>query len=146
MEDFDREREEDQLDSDENRPASGHAFGAFLLGAAAGAAIALLYAPATGAVTRDYLGRRARDGRRRANKALKRGADAFDTGRSRFSSAVKEGQTRWQNVKQHAEGAIEDGRDAASKIADHGRQAAGEVRDGINEIGSVASGARKPRR
>jgi len=36
---------------------------AFILGAVAGAAVALLYAPATGEETRDYLGQRAREGR-----------------------------------------------------------------------------------
>jgi gas vesicle protein len=36
---------------------------AFIAGAVAGAAVALLYAPATGEETREYLGQRAREGR-----------------------------------------------------------------------------------
>jgi gas vesicle protein len=36
---------------------------AFLAGAVAGAAVALLYAPASGEETREYLGQRAREGR-----------------------------------------------------------------------------------
>jgi gas vesicle protein len=36
---------------------------AFIAGAVAGAAVALLYAPATGDETREYLGQRAREGR-----------------------------------------------------------------------------------
>ena len=36
---------------------------AFLAGAVVGAAVALLYAPATGEETRDFLGQRAREGR-----------------------------------------------------------------------------------
>ena len=36
---------------------------AFLLGTVAGAAVALLYAPATGRETREYLGDKAREGR-----------------------------------------------------------------------------------
>jgi gas vesicle protein len=36
---------------------------AFLAGAVAGAAVALLYAPATGEETREFLGQRAREGR-----------------------------------------------------------------------------------
>ena len=36
---------------------------AFIAGAMAGAAVALLYAPATGDETREYLGQRAREGR-----------------------------------------------------------------------------------
>jgi len=35
---------------------------AFIAGAVAGAAVALLFAPATGEETRDYLGQRAREG------------------------------------------------------------------------------------
>ena len=37
---------------------------AFLLGAVSGAAMALLYAPATGAETREFLGEKAREGAR----------------------------------------------------------------------------------
>ena len=36
---------------------------AFIAGAVAGAAVALLFAPATGEETREYLGQRAREGR-----------------------------------------------------------------------------------
>ena len=36
---------------------------AFVAGAVAGAAVALLFAPATGEDTRDYIGHRAREGR-----------------------------------------------------------------------------------
>lgn len=141
----DLEREEDGLDSRDSRPASSHALGAFVLGAAAGAALALLYAPASGASTRNYLSRRARDGQRRANQALKRGVDAFDSGRSALASAVKEGRTRWDQVREHAEGALEESRDAAVKIVEHGRQVAGEVKEGFDRIG-VAAGAGKQRR
>jgi len=123
----DLEREEDLLEGRDSRHAGGHGFGAFVLGAAAGAAIALLYAPASGSTTRNYLGRRARDAQQRANAVLKRGVDAFDSGRTRVTSAVKEGRARWQHVKGHAEGALEEGRDAAIKIVQHGRQAAEEA-------------------
>jgi gas vesicle protein len=44
---------------------------AFILGAVAGAAVALLYAPATGEETRDYLGQRAREGRERVVDAAR---------------------------------------------------------------------------
>jgi len=42
---------------------SGAVMLAFLAGAVVGAAVALLYAPATGEETRDFLGQRAREGR-----------------------------------------------------------------------------------
>ena len=48
---------------------------AFILGAVSGAAVALLYAPASGRETRDYLGEKARRGARaRRPKRRPRGA------------------------------------------------------------------------
>ena len=41
---------------------------AFILGAVSGAAVALLYAPASGRETREYLGEKAREGKERANQ------------------------------------------------------------------------------
>ncbi len=58
---------------------------AFLLGAVSGAAVALLYAPAPGRETREYLGEKAREGRQRAAEAAERAADA---GASECSAAV----------------------------------------------------------
>ena len=46
---------------------------AFLLGAVSGAAVALLYAPATGEQTREYLGEKAREGREKAAEAAAEG-------------------------------------------------------------------------
>ena len=55
---------------------------AFLLGAAAGAALALLFAPAAGRETREFLGQKAREGQDRAaelaKEAIERGREAFD--------------------------------------------------------------------
>ena len=44
---------------------------AFLTGAVAGAAVALLFAPATGEETREYLGQRAREGREKVVDAAR---------------------------------------------------------------------------
>ena len=44
---------------------------AFIAGAVAGAAVALLFAPATGEETRDYLGQRAREGREKVVDAAR---------------------------------------------------------------------------
>jgi len=44
---------------------------AFIAGALAGAAVALLYAPATGEDTRDFLGQRAREGREKVVDAAR---------------------------------------------------------------------------
>lgn len=44
---------------------------AFVAGAIAGAAVALLFAPATGEVTRDFIGQRAREGREKVVDAAR---------------------------------------------------------------------------
>jgi gas vesicle protein len=44
---------------------------AFIAGAVAGAAVALLYAPATGDETREFLGQRAREGREKVVDAAR---------------------------------------------------------------------------
>ena len=79
---------------------------AFLLGAVSGAAVALLYAPATGRETREYLGDRAREGRERAAEAAQKGRDAIDRGRE----------------------AINQGRETVSTAIDRGREAYQQAR------------------
>jgi gas vesicle protein len=74
----------------------------FAVGAAVGAAVALLFAPATGEETREYLTERAREGRDRAAEAARQGRDmvnrsretlttAFDRAREQFQAATREG-------------------------------------------------------
>lgn len=82
---------------------------AFLLGAVAGAAVALLYAPAAGDETRQYLGRRAREGRDRARDAAR---DATDQGREFY-----------QRQRDTVSSAIERGREAFQQAREEGRNA-----------------------
>lgn len=74
---------------------------AFMVGATVGAAVALLYAPATGEETRDYLGKRAKEGRDRVNEMARQGREvitkqrenlttAFDRAREQFNAATRE--------------------------------------------------------
>ena len=60
---------------------------AFVAGAAVGAAVALLFAPATGEETREYLGHRAREGRDRATDAARQGRDILNRQRDQISNA-----------------------------------------------------------
>jgi gas vesicle protein len=60
---------------------------AFVAGAAVGAAVALLFAPATGEETREYLGQRAREGRDRASDAARQGRDILNRQRDQISNA-----------------------------------------------------------
>jgi gas vesicle protein len=72
---------------------------AFLVGALTGAAVALLFAPASGEETREYLGQRAREGRARAREALEQGRDAFQRQREHLSSAVERGREAFHQAR-----------------------------------------------
>jgi gas vesicle protein len=72
---------------------------AFLLGAVSGAAVALLYAPATGRETRDYLNEKAREGRDRANDAAQKSRDAFAQGRETITAAIERGREAYQQAR-----------------------------------------------
>jgi gas vesicle protein len=62
---------------------------AFLAGAAVGAAVALLFAPATGEQTREFLGQRAREGRDRASAAARQGRDMLNRQRDNLTTAFE---------------------------------------------------------
>lgn len=72
---------------------------AFILGAVSGAAVALLYAPATGNETREYLGDRAREGRERAAAAAEKGRDILKEGRETLSTAIDRGREAYQQAR-----------------------------------------------
>lgn len=72
---------------------------AFILGAVSGAAVALLYAPASGRETREYLGDRAREGRERATKAAERGRDIINQGRETLTTAIDRGREAYQQAR-----------------------------------------------
>ena len=72
---------------------------AFLLGAVSGAAVALLYAPATGRETREYLGEKAREGRERAAEAAEKGRQAVTQGRETLTSAIERGREAYQQAR-----------------------------------------------
>ncbi|MGD9902332.1 MAG: YtxH domain-containing protein [Vicinamibacterales bacterium] len=82
---------------------------AFMLGAMAGAAVALLFAPAAGEETREYLGRRAREGRDRARDAAREAAD--------------QGREFYQRQRDSVTTAIERGREAFQQAREEGRNA-----------------------
>jgi gas vesicle protein len=58
--------------------SAGSVIVAFALGAVAGAAVALLYAPATGEETRRRIVRKAREGRQTLTAVVERGREAFE--------------------------------------------------------------------
>jgi gas vesicle protein len=78
---------------------SGGVLLAFILGAVSGAALALLYAPATGKETREYLGQKAREGRDRAAEVADRGREMVNQGRETLANAVERGREAYQQAK-----------------------------------------------
>jgi gas vesicle protein len=72
---------------------------AFILGAVSGAAVALLYAPASGRETREYLGEKAREGRARASEAAEKSREAIKQGRETLANAVERGREAYQQAR-----------------------------------------------
>lgn len=73
---------------------------AFALGALAGAAIALLYAPASGEDTRRRLAEKARESRDRAQQAARDGREFLDRQRENISSTVERGRQAFEQGRQ----------------------------------------------
>jgi len=74
--------------ADKDGPGAATVLLAFLLGAAAGAAVALLYAPAPGRETRERLGEKAREGARRAGDAARAGRDVIEAIKDVYDQAT----------------------------------------------------------
>jgi gas vesicle protein len=72
---------------------------AFILGAVSGAAVALLYAPATGRETRDFLGEKAREGRQRANEVAEKSRQVINQSRDTLTSAIERGREAYQQAR-----------------------------------------------
>jgi gas vesicle protein len=83
----------------EQGAGAGSIFLAFILGAVSGAAVALLYAPASGRETREYLGEKAREGRERAGKAAERGREIINQGRETLTTAIDRGREAYQQAR-----------------------------------------------
>jgi gas vesicle protein len=72
---------------------------AFVVGALTGAAVALLFAPASGEETREYLGQKAREGRARAREAVEQGRELYERQRENVTSAVGRGREAFQEAR-----------------------------------------------
>jgi gas vesicle protein len=73
---------------------------AFLMGAFTGAAVALLFAPASGEETREYLGQRAREGGAKARGALDEGRAYYTQQRDGLASAIERGREAFQDARE----------------------------------------------
>ena len=72
---------------------------AFLLGAVSGAAVALLYAPATGRETREYIGDKAAEAKAKAAEAAAKGREALNQGRETLNTAIERGREAYQQAR-----------------------------------------------
>jgi gas vesicle protein len=72
---------------------------AFLAGAVAGAAVALLFAPATGDEARQFLGDRAREGRDRANEVARHGREFLNKQRDTMKTAIDRGREAYEQAR-----------------------------------------------
>jgi len=73
---------------------------AFIAGAAVGAAVALLFAPAAGTETRAYVNRRAREARERATQAAEQGREILNRQRENITTAFD----RARQAQRHGDG------------------------------------------
>jgi gas vesicle protein len=76
---------------------------AFLAGAVTGAAVALLFAPATGDETRQFLTDKARDGRERAMSAAREGRDTLRRQKEQVVSAIDRGRDAFDKARRGEE-------------------------------------------
>ncbi len=79
--------------------AAGTVLMAFVLGAIAGAAAALLVAPASGEETRRMLAERAREGRERANQAARQGREFVNRQKDTVASAIERGREAYEQAR-----------------------------------------------
>jgi gas vesicle protein len=87
--------------SNHNEIGPGSLMTAFLFGALAGAAVALLYAPTTGEEARDYLGERMGDGRDRANAATRQSKEALHRHRENLASTFEKVRETYRNAHEN---------------------------------------------
>ena len=85
--------------SDESGNA-GKILTAFIVGAAAGAAVALLFAPATGKETREFLTEKAREGREKAAEAARQTREVLARQRETLGAAIERGRDAYREARE----------------------------------------------
>jgi gas vesicle protein len=82
-----------------NGNSAGSVLVAFALGAITGAAVALLYAPASGEETRRKLAEKAREGREKAETLAREGREFFNRQRENVTAAVERGREAFDQAR-----------------------------------------------
>lgn len=82
-----------------NNSSAGPVLMAFVLGAVAGAAMALLYAPATGEETRRRIKDKAREGRDKAEAVARDSREFLKRQRDNLGAAVERGKEAFEQTR-----------------------------------------------
>ena len=85
------------------RDDSGTLMVAFVIGALAGAAVALLFAPASGEEAREFLGQKAREGKARARDAMDQGREYYNSQRENLATAVDRGREAFEQARERGD-------------------------------------------
>jgi len=83
----------------QNGSSAGNVLMAFAIGAIAGAAVALLYAPASGEETRRRLAQKAREGREKAEAVARDSREFLNRQRETLTTAVEKGREAFQQAR-----------------------------------------------
>ena len=76
---------------------------AFVIGALTGAAVALLFAPASGDETREFLGQKAREGKAKAREAMDQGREYYNNQRQNLATAVDRGREAFEQARERGD-------------------------------------------
>jgi gas vesicle protein len=84
----------------EESSGAGGLLAAFFLGAVAGAAVALLFAPASGQETREFLGEKAREGRAKASETARQTREVLNRQRETIAAAIERGREAYREARE----------------------------------------------